>query len=200
MKQGLLVVISGASGTGKGTVCSALMESMPELSYSISATTRSPRKGEQDGVNYYFLTKEAFEKMIEEGGFLEWAKVYDNYYGTPLKKIQERLAEGQDILLEIDTQGALKVMEKCPEGVFIFLLPPSMEELERRIRGRGTETEESLAKRLGAAKSEIGIGRRYKYAVVNDSVNDAVEKIKEILVAEHCRVEKNIELFEVLEK
>ncbi|MBQ7477325.1 MAG: guanylate kinase [Selenomonadaceae bacterium] len=200
MKQGLLIVVSGASGTGKGTVCNALMESLPELAYSISATTRSPRKGEQDGVNYYFLAREEFEKMIEEGGFLEWAEVYGNYYGTPLKKIQERLAEGQDILLEIDTQGALKVMEKCPEGVFIFLLPPSLEELERRIRGRGTETEESIARRLGAAKEEICVGRKYKYVVVNDRVGKAVEQIQSILVAEHCRVEQNTEIFEVLEK
>ncbi|MBQ1511612.1 MAG: guanylate kinase [Selenomonadaceae bacterium] len=200
MKQGLLIVVSGASGTGKGTVCNALMESLPELAYSISATTRSPRKGEQDGVNYYFLAREEFEKMIEEGGFLEWAEVYGNYYGTPLKKIQERLAEGQDILLEIDTQGALKVMEKCPEGVFIFLLPPSLEELERRIRGRGTETEESIARRLGAAKEEIGVGRKYKYVVVNDRVEKAVEQIQAILVAEHCRVEQNTKIFEVLEK
>ncbi len=200
MKQGLLIVVSGASGTGKGTVCNALMESLPELAYSISATTRSPRKGEQDGVNYYFLAREEFEKMIEEGGFLEWAEVYGNYYGTPLKKIQERLAEGQDILLEIDTQGALKVMEKCPEGVFIFLLPPSLEELERRIRGRGTETEESIARRLGAAKEEIGVGRKYNYVVVNDRVEKAVEQIQAILVAEHCRVEQNTKIFEVLEK
>ena len=200
MKQGLLIVVSGASGTGKGTVCNALMESLLELAYSISATTRSPRKGEQDGVNYYFLAREEFEKMIEEGGFLEWAEVYGNYYGTPLKKIQERLAEGQDILLEIDTQGALKVMEKCPEGVFIFLLPPSLEELERRIRGRGTETEESIARRLGAAKEEIGVGRKYKYVVVNDRVGKAVEQIQAILVAEHCRVEQNTKIFEVLEK
>lgn len=200
MKQGLLIVVSGASGTGKGTVCNALMDSLPELAYSISATTRSPRKGEQDGVNYYFLAREEFEKMIEEGGFLEWAEVYGNYYGTPLKKIQERLAEGQDILLEIDTQGALKVMEKCPEGVFIFLLPPSLEELERRIRGRGTETEESITRRLGAAKEEIGVGRKYKYVVVNDRVGKAVEQIQAILVAEHCRVEQNTKIFEVLEK
>ena len=200
MKQGLLVVVSGASGTGKGTVCNALMKSLPELGYSISATTRSPREGEKDGVNYYFLSREAFERMIGEGGFLEWAEVYGNYYGTPLKKIEERLAEGQDILLEIDTQGALKVMEKCPEGVFIFLLPPSMGELEQRIRGRGSETEESLARRLGAARAEIGIGRRYRYAVVNDEVERAVEKIRAILVAERCRTEKNTEFFEVLEK
>ena len=132
--------------------------------------------------------------------FLEWAEVYGNYYGTPIKKIQERLSEGWDVLLEIDVQGALHVMEKCPEGVFIFLLPPSLEELEKRIRGRGTETEESLAKRLGSAKKEISIGRQYKYAVVNDTVENAVTKIKEILAAEHCRTNMNLNLFEVLEK
>ncbi len=200
MKQGLLVVVSGASGTGKGTVCSALLESLPDLAYSISATTRLPRDGEKDGVNYYFLSREEFREMIDEGGFLEWAEVYGNYYGTPLKKIQERLAEGQDILLEIDTQGALKVMEKCPEGVFIFLVPPSLEELERRIRGRGTETEESLARRLGAAREEIGIGRRYRYVVMNDKVDLAVERIRVVLMAERCRVERNTDIFEVLEK
>lgn len=200
MKKGLLVVISGASGTGKGTVCNALMKRLPEMAYSISATTRQPRKGEKDGVSYYFLSREAFQEMIREDGFLEWAEVYGNYYGTPLKKVQERLAEGQDILLEIDTQGALKVMEKCPKGVFIFLLPPSLEELERRIRGRGTETEESLGKRLGAARAEIGIGRRYKYVVVNDKVSEAVERIRSILTAERCRTEQNTDVFEVLEK
>ena len=200
MNKGLLVVVSGASGTGKGTVCSALLENMPDLSYSISATTRTPREGEADGVQYYFMSKEQFQEMIQEGGFLEWAEVYGNYYGTPIKKIQERLADGRDVLLEIDVQGALHVMEKCPEGVFIFLLPPSLEELENRIRGRGTETEESLAKRLGSAKKEISVGRQYKYAVVNDTVENAVTKIKEILAAEHCRTNMNLNLFEVLEK
>ncbi len=200
MNKGLLVVVSGASGTGKGTVCSALLENMPDLSYSISATTRTPREGEADGVQYYFMSKEQFQEMIQEGGFLEWAEVYGNYYGTPIKKIQERLADGRDVLLEIDVQGALHVMEKCPEGVFIFLLPPSLEELEKRIRGRGTETEESLAKRLGSAKKEISVGRQYKYAVVNDTVENAVTKIKEILAAEHCRTNMNLNLFEVLEK
>ncbi len=200
MNKGLLVVVSGASGTGKGTVCSALLENTPGLSYSISATTRNPREGEEDGVQYYFMSKEQFQEMIQEEGFLEWAEVYGNYYGTPIKKIQERLSEGCDVLLEIDVQGALHVMEKCPEGVFIFLLPPSLEELEKRIRGRGTETEESLAKRLGSAKKEISVGRQYKYAVVNDTVENAVAKIKEILAAEHCRTNINLNLFEVLEK
>lgn len=199
MKKGLLIVVSGPSGTGKGTVCGELLDSMPELAYSISATTRAPRAGEVDGKNYYFLTKERFEELIAEGGFLEYANVYGNYYGTPLVKIQERLAEGNDILLEIDTQGALEVMKKCPDGLFIFLLPPSLGELERRIRGRGSETEESLKKRLGNAKAEIAVGEKYKYVVVNDTVKKAVARIKSIIVAEHALTEKNKELFEELE-
>ncbi len=199
MKKGLLIVVSGPSGTGKGTVCGELLDSMPELAYSISATTRAPRAGEVDGKNYYFLTKERFEELISEGGFLEYANVYGNYYGTPLVKIQERLAEGNDILLEIDTQGALEVMKKCPDGLFIFLLPPSLGELERRIRGRGSETEESLKKRLGNAKAEIAIGEKYKYVVVNDTVKKAVARIKSIIVAEHALTENNKELFEELE-
>ena len=199
-KKGLLIVVSGPSGTGKGTVCNKLLQETPELAYSISATTRQPRAGEQDGVNYYFLTKEKFETLIAEGGFLEYANVYGNYYGTPLAKLQERRAQGEDILLEIDTQGALNVMRRCPDGVFIFLLPPSIEELERRIRGRGSETEESLARRLGSARKEIAIGRRYKYVVVNDDVDQAVSLIKSISATEHALVGNNIAKFEELEK
>lgn len=200
MSKGLLIVVSGPSGTGKGTVCGELLAQTPELAYSISATTRKPREGEVDGKNYYFMDKAEFEKMIEEGGFLEYANVYGNYYGTPVGKIEERLAAGEDILLEIDTQGALNVMKKCPDGLFIFLLPPSIGELERRIRGRGSETAESLKKRLGAAKEEIAIGRKYGYVVVNDTVKRAVERIKSIMVAEHCRVDKNYDIFEELEQ
>lgn len=199
MKQGLLIVVSGPSGTGKGTVCERLLNATPELAYSISATTRQPRAGEVDGQNYYFVTREQFEQKIQEGDFLEYANVYGNYYGTPLGKIQERRAAGEDVLLEIDTQGALNVMQRCPDGLFIFLLPPTLAELEQRIRGRGSETEETLARRLGNAKKEIQIGLRYKYVVVNDEVELAVGRIKSILTAEHCRVDLNTDLFEVLE-
>ncbi|MGP1584879.1 MAG: guanylate kinase [Schwartzia sp. (in: firmicutes)] len=198
MKQGCLIVVSGPSGTGKGTVCAALLSAHPEIAYSISATTRAPRVGERDGVNYYFRTKAAFERMIAEGALLEWAEVYGNYYGTPLPPIQEKLAAGQDILLEIDTQGALKVQERFPDGVFIFLLPPSLSELERRIRGRGTEDAASLSCRLQAAQREIGVAQRYRYVVVNDEVDTAVAKIAAILTAEHCRTEANQELLRMV--
>ena len=200
MNKGLLIVVSGPSGTGKGTVCTELLTQTPELAYSISATTRKPRTGEIDGQNYYFLNKATFEKMIGDGGFLEYANVYGNYYGTPLGKIEERLAAGEDILLESDTQGPLNVMKKCPEGLFIFLLPPSIGELERRIRGRGSETEDSLGKRLGAAKAEIAIGKKYDYIVVNDTVKNAVKHIKSIMIAEHCRVSRNEDKIEELEQ
>ena len=129
MRKGLLILISGPSGTGKGTVCDLLRQKHPEISYSISATTRQPRPGEQDGVNYYFYTKEKFREMIDQGQLLEWAEVYGNFYGTPKQKVLDRLDAGEDILLEIDTQGALNVMKVMPEGLFIFLLPPSLEEL-----------------------------------------------------------------------
>lgn len=198
MKKGCLIVVSGPSGTGKGTVCSALLTAHPEIAYSISATTRAPREGEKHGVNYYFLTKPVFETMMAEGALLEWAEVYGNYYGTPLQPIKEKLAAGQDILLEIDTQGALQVQERFPDGVFIFLIPPSFVELERRIRGRGTEDETSLNRRLNAAREEIGVAHQYHYVVVNDEVENAVAKIASILTAEHCRVEDNQDLLRLV--
>ena len=199
MRKGLLVVVSGPSGAGKGTICQALLERTP-LAYSVSATTRKPRAGEVDGVNYHFLSVEAFEEMIEKDGLLEWAKVYDNYYGTPLKQVEEKLATGEDILLEIDTQGAMKVREKFPEGVYIFILPPSLAELERRIRGRDTETEDVLQKRLAAAIDEIEAGKCYKYVVTNDEVDGAVDSVCAILAAERRLVARNGELFDEIEK
>ena len=197
MKKGLLIVISGASGTGKGTVCKELLARETDIAYSVSATSRAPREGEQDGREYYFRTREEFEQMIAAGAFLEYADVYGNYYGTPLAPIEERRAAGEDILLEIDTQGALNVMERCPDGTFIFLLPPSLEELRRRITGRGTETEESLARRLAAARDEIRLGKRYRYAVLNDTVEAATDRIQTILAAERLRADMDIAQFEI---
>ena len=197
MKKGLLIVISGASGTGKGAVCKQLLAREGGIAYSVSATSRAPRAGEQDGREYYFRTRAAFEKMIAEGAFLEYADVYGNYYGTPLAPIEARRAAGEDILLEIDTQGALNVMERCPDGTFIFLLPPSLEELQRRITGRGTESEESLARRLSAARAEILRGKRYRYAVLNDTVEAATDRIQTILAAERLRADMNPAQFEI---
>ena len=197
MKKGLLIVISGASGTGKGTVCKELLARETDIAYSVSATSRAPREGEQDGREYYFRTREEFEQMIAAGAFLEYADVYGNYYGTPLAPIEERRAAGEDILLEIDTQGALNVMERCPDGTFVFLLPPSLEELRRRITGRGTESEESLARRLAAARDEIRLGKRYRYAVLNDTVEAATDRIQTILAAERLRADMDLAQFEI---
>ncbi len=199
MRKGLLILISGPSGTGKGTVCDLLRQKHPEISYSISATTRQPRPGEQDGVNYYFYTKEKFREMIDQGQLLEWAEVYGNFYGTPKQKVLDRLEAGEDILLEIDTQGALNVMKVMPEGLFIFLLPPSLEELAARLKGRGTETEESLHRRLGAAVDEIKLATKYRYVVVNDKVEDAEETIANIIEAEHHRSDLNESLLAKLQ-
>ncbi|MBR4641288.1 MAG: guanylate kinase [Selenomonadaceae bacterium] len=195
MTRGLLIVISGASGTGKGTVCKKLLNDLPEVSYSVSATTRTPRPGEVDGKEYYFLKVDEFKAWIAEEKFLEYAEVYGNFYGTPLNKIEERLNRGKDILLEIDVQGALNVKKKCPEGIYIFLLPPSLEELKNRIEGRGTESPESLARRLKNAVAEIKIGLQYDYVVVNDTIENAAARIKSILSAERCKVSRNLDKF-----
>ena len=153
--RGLLIVISGPSGAGKGTICKALLEKRDDLFISVSATTRSPRAGEVDGINYHFLTKEDFISRVENNDFLEYAEVHGNMYGTPKFKVEEMLAEGKNVILEIDIQGALKVKENFSEGVFIFILPPSMEELKQRIIKRGSETEESLMTRFKNAYQEI---------------------------------------------
>ena len=199
MRKGLLILISGPSGTGKGTVCDLLRQKHPEISYSISATTRQPRPGEQDGVNYYFYSREKFQEMIAKGQLLEWAEVYGNFYGTPKQQVIDRLEAGEDILLEIDTQGALNVMKLMPDGLFIFLLPPSLEELASRLKGRGTETEESLRRRLGAAVDEIKLATKYRYVVINDQVEKAQETIANIIEVEHHRSDLNESLLEKLQ-
>lgn len=198
MQKGLLVVISGASGTGKGTVCKKLLAENPNIFYSISATTRKPRTGELDGREYYFITVDEFKNWISEEKFLEYAEVYGNFYGTPVHKIEERLKRGEDVILEIDIQGALNVMKKRPDGVYIFLLPPSLEELKNRITGRGSESPETFSRRFQAAANEIETGKKYQYAVVNDTVEAAVKKIQTILAAERCKVNRNENLFENL--
>ena len=188
--RGLLIVISGPSGAGKGTICKSFLERNTEVAISVSATTRSPRNGEVEGVNYYFMSKEDFKKKIMDNDFLEYAEVYDNFYGTPKSNVEELLESGKDVILEIDIQGALKVKENTEEGVFIFILPPSMEELKARIIKRGSETPESLMKRFKSAYKEINFISRYNYAVVNDEVETAVEKLEAIINAEKCRVDR----------
>ena len=189
MKKGNLIVISGPSGAGKGTICKALLEREDNLYISVSATTRSPREGEVHGVNYYFLTKEEFKKKVDNNEFLEWAEVHGNYYGTPKFNVEEMINEGKNIILEIDVQGALNVKKNCEDGVFIFILPPTMEELKRRIIARGSETPESLIKRFKTAYEEINYISKYNYAVINDDLEEAVQKVQNILYAENCRVD-----------
>lgn len=188
-KKGLLIVISGPSGAGKGTICKALIED-EAFWISVSATTRNPRAGEIEGENYHFLSRENFLSRIEQGDFLEYAEVYGNLYGTPKSNVIEMLESGKNVVLEIDIQGALRVKENYPEGIFIFILPPSMEELKKRIIGRGSETPESLMTRFKSAYKEINYVSKYSYAVVNDTVEEAVKKIRSIVVAEKCRVDR----------
>ena len=178
MSKGLLIILSGPSGVGKGTLRTELFkdESL-NLCYSISMTTRSPRPLEQNGVDYFFVSKEEFEKKIEEGELLEYAQFVGNYYGTPISYVNRLLDEGKNVVLEIEVQGALQVIKKCPEAISIFILPPSLEELESRIRGRSTETDEVVLKRLNQAKNELKVKDFYKYRVVNDDLLRAKDEI-----------------------
>jgi guanylate kinase len=187
-RKGLLLVVSGPSGAGKGTICKALLNKNDQIKLSVSATTRKPRTGEVDGVNYFFIEKEKFTQMIEEGEFLEYAQIYDNFYGTPKAAIMECLEKGQDVILEIEMQGASQIKEVCPDGVFIFVLPPSLEELKNRIVGRGTETAEEIEKRFSCAFDEINKIVDYDYFIVNDDVEKSVKQVEGIILSEKNKV------------
>ncbi|CQR74587.1 Guanylate kinase [Sporomusa ovata DSM 2662] len=197
-QKGILIVVSGPSGTGKGTVCRELLHSNPYLKYSISATTRSPRAGEVEGINYLFVAKDQFKTMIENDDLLEWAEVYGNFYGTPRHYVVEQLNKGYDVILEIDTQGAMKVKEKFPEGVYIYIIPPSLDELADRIHKRGTDSPDVIKKRLESASGELSLAYNYHYIVMNDQVATAVQKIQTIIAAEKLRAQRNTALIDHL--
>lgn len=189
-RKGLLLVVSGPSGAGKGTICKELISKNDDIKLSVSATTRKPRNGEVHGVNYFFIEKEKFEEMIDNGEFLEYAQIYDNFYGTPKAAIMECLENGQDVVLEIEMQGAKQIKEVYPEGVFIFVLPPSLDELKNRIVGRGTETKEEIEKRFSCAFEEINQIVNYDYFVVNKDVTKSVKEVESIILAEKNKVNR----------
>lgn len=192
-ERGLLIVFSGPSGVGKGTVRQEIFSTLDhKFEYSVSMTTRPQRPGEVDGVDYFFRTREEFEELIKTGQMLEYAEYVGNYYGTPLTYVNETLDKGIDVFLEIEVQGALQVKSKVPDGVFVFLTPPDLDELEDRLVGRGTDSQEVIAQRIERAKEEIALMREYDYAVVNDEVALAAERVKRIIETEHFRVERVI--------
>lgn len=195
-KRGLLLVVSGPSGAGKGTVCKRLVEKRDDVFLSISATTRAPRQGEVDGKHYYFIREEDFQSRIKNGGMLEHAVFCGNYYGTPKQAVDEMLAAGKNVILEIEVQGAMKVRSHYPEGVYIFVLPPSMQELRKRLTERGTEAPEVVEERLGTAAWEFTHIQKYNYILLNDDVEQAVCRLEAIIDAEHCRTERNIKFIE----
>lgn len=192
--RGQLIVLSGPSGVGKSTVIAELLGERKDIYFSVSFTTRSPRVGEADGVNYNFVSHEEFERMIAADELLEYAQYVGNYYGTSLKIIQDKLAAGIDVLLDIEVQGAAKVRSKCPEAVLIFIIPPSFEELSRRLHGRATDNEDVIAGRLQKAREEYQQIPNYDYLVVNDKVSTAAEEIISILTAEDCRTRNRLAL------
>lgn len=199
--RGLLIVLSGPSGVGKGTVRKAIFEGNDhQFEYSVSMTTRPMREGEVEGVDYYFRTREEFEQLIKEGKMLEYAEYVGNYYGTPLEYVNQTLDEGKDVFLEIEVQGAMKVKEKCPDAVFIFLTPPDLSELRSRIIGRGTDDMAVIDKRMKVAVDEIEMMSHYDYAVVNDEVPLAVDRIKKIIESEHYRVNRVIDKYKKMIK
>lgn len=191
MYKGMLFVVSGPSGAGKGTICKRLAKEK-NIHLSVSVTTRKPRLGEIEGSSYYFCNVGCFQEQIEKDGFLEYANVYGNFYGTPKEKVLEQLIKGKDVVLEIDIQGAMNVRKNYPDGKFIFILPPSMAELRKRITGRGSETEESINLRMKEALREVSYIDKYDYCVINGELEEAVSRVKAIITAEHSRVSEDI--------
>lgn len=200
-RRGLLIVLSGPSGVGKGTVRAAIFNKTDQkFVYSVSATTRAARPGEVDGKDYFFKTREEFEKMIEQGQLLEYAEYVGNYYGTPIDYVEKTLAEGKDVFLEIEVQGAIQVREKMPEGVYIFLTPPDLSVLQSRIVNRGTDSDDVIQQRMKKAREELNLMKHYDYAVRNDQVDLAVAKIECIIASEHLRVQRSIDTIEEIEE
>lgn len=191
--KGLLMVVSGPSGAGKGTICKEFFKTHGNVYPSVSTTTRGPRKSEVDGVNYHFISQSSFQTLLDEDAFLEHAKVYGNMYGTTKDAVMSKINKGFDVLLEIEMQGARQVKEKYPNGIYIFILPPSLKDLEKRIQKRGSETPESMKNRLGAAYKEIGFIKEYNYYIINDEIDNAVNVISAIYTAEKCKINEDIQ-------
>ena len=194
--QGILVVISGFSGAGKGTLIKAMLEKHHNYALSISATTRQPRGGEEEGREYFFVTRERFEEMIKEEQLIEYAQYVNNYYGTPRQYVFQQMADGKDVILEIEIQGALKIKERFPEALLLFVMPPSTDELKRRLVGRGTETLEIIDQRLHRAAEEAAGITSYDYILINDKVDTCVEAMHQLIQAQHRRVSSNLDFIE----
>jgi len=192
--KGTLFVVTAPSGAGKTSICDAVLKTVPKLKYSVSATTRPPRKGEVNGEDYFFLSREEFEKGIKEGKFLEHARVYDNYYGTPRAYIEKEMNSGFDIIMDIDAQGALSIKALKYPAVFVYILPPSLLALRQRLEGRGTDAREVIEKRLDQAEKEIGYLPEYDYVIVNDKLPVAIAEMESLFRAERCRVGRHPEL------
>ena len=195
-KTGQLIVISAPSGAGKGTIIKELIKNDPKNRWlSVSATSRLPREGDKEGETYYFITKEEFEKRINDGYFLEYTNYAGNYYGTPKEYIKDKINQGFDVILEIEIEGATNIKKLIPEAIFIFIMPPSLKELVRRLKKRGTETNEKIIRRFNVAYKEVNEVTKYNYVVVNDKLDEAVEKVEAILKAEKCRVDRIEEVY-----
>ncbi len=197
--QGILAVVSGFSGAGKGTVMKALLEKHQNYALSISATTREPREGERDGREYFFVTREKFEEMIREGELIEHAQYVNNYYGTPRQYVFQQMADGRDVILEIEIQGALKIKERFPEALLIFVMPPSADELKRRLVGRGTESMEVIDRRMRRAAEEAAGITSYDYILINDTLDACVEEMHQLIQTQHKKVSQNLDFIEQMQ-